>query len=156
MEDPSCPSSAQILLISACKPETCQWLKVSLGLAPNHFVHIPPLRPTLRLLQGLECARGRCALFPQPGTLFHASTASLPSFLQVLMCPPLIFSGCLGESVCFPFLPSFLPSSPLLSHSFSHFLSPFLIFNYSSYHLPLSKHTVYFTPLAHFFLFFFI
>lgn len=82
---------------------------------------------------------GMCLLFPQPGTLFHASTASLPSFLQVLMCPPVI-SG-VPWGVCLLFLPSLLP---LLSHSFSHSLSPFPIFNYSTHH---SRNILCISPL---------
>ena len=69
------------------------------------------------------CPRTLCLLFPQPGTLFLASTASLPSFLQVLMCPPVI-SG-VPWGVCLLFLPSFLPSSPFL-HTLS--LTFFLLF----------------------------
>lgn len=126
--NPFMPLLTQILLTSACKPETFQWLKVSRGLTPNHFVHIPPLRRTLRLLLGLECAQGTwCLLFPQPGMLFQAShhfTPLLPLRLSVPTCH-LLRNAFPGESVFSSF---FLPSSPLFT--LFHFLSPFLNFNY--------------------------
>ena len=80
---------------------------------------------------------GMCLLFPQPGTLFHASTASLPSFLQVLMCPPVI-SG-VPWGVCLLFLPSFLPSSP-----FFHTLSLTLFLLFPSLIIPLTTLETYY------------